>query len=432
MTRKEIQALVDQTPLADTHEHIIEEVDRLQPAGGWRLNDIGLLFSHYLDSDLRVAGMPAADFDEAMKLETPPDRKWALLRPWWARTRNTGYALNLRETVRALYGQDDVTDDNWEAVNAAIGALIRPGYYQTLLKDIAHLDHCQVNSLQHSPFCETRHPDLLLQDISFVPLSTGLDIGGLSRKSGIDVKSLDDWYDVIDWCFATYGPRAIAVKNQSAYARKLDYAPVPKEDAAPVFQRLLKQPEMTPEERKPLEDHLFHHCVDKATEYNLPIKLHTGYYAGCDNMPLHRLRHNAGDMCQLLAAHRKARFVFMHITYPYQSEAIAVAKNHTNCYLDMCWAWIINPAAGVRFLKEFLMAAPMNKVFTFGGDYCNAEMTVGHARIARRGIAQAIAELVEEQWIRQSDVPDLVERLMRGNARETFDVERCLAVGRAD
>ena len=59
----------------------------------------------------------------------------------------------------------------------------------------------------------------------------------------------------------------------------------------------------------------------------------------------------------------------MHIDYPYQDEAIALAKHYSNVWIDMCWAWIINPAAGVRFLKEFIMAAPASKVLTFGGDY---------------------------------------------------------------
>ena len=42
--------------------------------------------------------------------------------------------------------------------------------------------------------------------------------------------------------FDTYGPRAIAVKNQSAYARGLDYDRVPASDAAPLFERFLAPP----------------------------------------------------------------------------------------------------------------------------------------------------------------------------------------------
>ena len=72
------------------------------------------------------------------------------------------------------------------------------------------------------------------------------------------------------------------------------------------------------------------------------------------------------------------------------------------------------------------MAAPACKLFTFGGDYIPVEMVPGHARIARRGITLAITQLVQEGWLAESDVPALVERIMRGNAKEVFDLERVL------
>ena len=114
------------------------------------------------------------------------------------------------------------------------------------------------------------------------------------------------------------------------------------------------------------------------------------------------------------------KFVLMHIGYPYQDEFIALAKHYHNAYIDMCWAWIINPVAGVRFLKEFLLGAPANKIFTFGGDYITVETIYGHSRIARLGIAQALSELVEEGWIALEETRSLIERIMRGNAQDVF------------
>lgn len=428
MIHQDILDLVAGTPIADTHEHLLEEHNRLQRGMHWRLHDFAVFFVHYIDSDLRVAGMPEEAMRQLIAEETPPERKWELVKPWYERTHNTGYALNVRESLRALFGIDDFTDQTWPRVQDALTRLMKPGYYRHVLQAVANIDHCQVNSLEYPPFCETRLPDLLLQDISTVCLSTDPDVPRMEHQLDMKVRTLDDWYQVIDRTFAVYGPRAVAVKNQSAYRRKLDYAQVSREEAAPIFERFVaSQFQMSREERKPLEDHLFHYCVRKATEYGLPVKLHTGYYAGHNSMPLHRLRHNAGDMCQLCQAHPDARFVFMHITYPYQDEAIAVAKQYTNAYVDMCWAWIINPVASVRFLKEFLLAAPASKVLTFGGDYGVVEMVPGHARIARRGIAQSLSELVDEGWLQQRDIPALVERLLRVNAWELFDIPRCRA-----
>jgi predicted TIM-barrel fold metal-dependent hydrolase len=137
-------------------------------------------------------------------------------------------------------------------------------------------------------------------------------------------------------------------------------------------------------------------------------------------MPLSRLRRNASDLCTLLKDFPDTPFVLMHIGYPYQDEFVALAKHYRNAYIDMCWAWIINPAASVRFLKEFLLAAPANKLFAFGGDYIAVENVHGHSVLARRGIAQALSELVAEGWIGKDDVRSIATRIMRGNALELF------------
>ena len=145
------------------------------------------------------------------------------------------------------------------------------------------------------------------------------------------------------------------MKNQNAYSRRLDYDAVPKERAAPAFNGMISSWNLRgPEDVKTAQDFLFRYCVGKATEYGLPVKLHTGYYAGRNPMPLSRLRQQRQRSVRLLKDFPDTKFVLMHIGYPYQDEFIALAKHYRNAYVDMCWAWIINPAASVRFLKEFL------------------------------------------------------------------------------
>lgn len=428
--RQDIAALVDKTPWVDTHEHIWEEANRLKSKEGaspFPAPDFGILFTHYSDSDLRVSGMSQEDSDKLRGRGLAPLDKWKLLAPYYERCRHTGYLQCVRESVRALYGEDDIRKDNCEAVSQKLFDAMKPGYYRHVLRDVANIEYAQVNNLETPVFMETAQPDLLTQDISTVVLGTGLNIDAVLRIANRDVSDLKQWHEVIDWCFATYGPRAIATKNQSAYGRRLDYELVSEADAAPLFARFRKDHDsLSPAELKALHDHLFHYCVDKAAEYNLPVKLHTGYYAGHDSMPLERLRQNASDLCPIMLAHPKAKFVLMHIDYPYQDEVIALAKQFTNAYVDMCWAWIINPTACVRFVKEFLMAAPVCKLFTFGGDYCPVELVPGHARIARKGLAQAISELAESEWLEEDDIPDVIERIMRGNAHELYDYERAL------
>ena len=428
---QEILQLTEETEFVDTHEHLLEESTRLlppdqSPRPGQSLQDFAVLFSHYADSDLLVAGMPEQDMQRLLSPDVDAADKWPLVEPYYEHARHTGYLRNVRESVRMLFDEDDIRSDNYAAITDKIREMTRPGYYRHILKDVSRLKHTQVNSLETGVFMDTQYPDLLCQDLSFVAMSTGINIAPMSELADMEIRSLQDWHRAIDWCFETYGPRAIAVKNQSAYSRTLDYQDLKSKDVAGSFEKVVRDEPMSSSENKAIQDHLFNYCVRRATEFNLPVKLHTGYYAGQGGMPLHRLRHNAGDMCELLKLHPKTRFVIMHITWPYQDEAIAIAKHYPNAYVDMCWAWIINPAAGVRFVKEFLMAAPANKLFTFGGDYMPVELVPGHARIARMGIAQALSELAEEGWIDSDSVPDLVKKLMYKNAEEVFDYEGTL------
>lgn len=420
-----ISGIVAATRLIDTHEHLVEESDRLAGTADASLlpaDDWSAVFHQYLSDDLDSAGMPA---DALRRFYAPgpgPAEKFRLVEPWWAKVRLTGYGQAVRETLRGLYGEDDLTAESAPRIAEKYRDLVKPGFYRMVLRERANIEACHVNSLQRI-FMETGLPDLLPQDLSFYEFARAgaHDIAQVEAETGRRIATLDDWLGAIDEYFARYGARAVAVKNQSAYGRRLDYDAVPRERAAAAFNGMHNSWHLKgPEDVKTAQDFLFRYCIGKAAEHGLPVKLHTGYYAGRNPMPLSRLSKNASDLCQLLKDFPDTPFVLMHIGYPYQDEYVALAKHYRNAYIDMCWAWIINPAASVRFLKEFLVAAPANKLFAFGGDYIAVENVYGHSVLARRGIAQALSELVAEGWIGREDAGPLAERIMHGNARGLF------------
>lgn len=424
---RQIAQLVEETPFVDTHEHLIEESQRVSGLVDPRLmpcDDWTYLFSAYIGSDLVSAGMPATALQSFLGSNLSSEEKYKLVAPYWNRIRHTGYAQALLHTFRGLYGEDNLTSESLPRITEKYRETVRPGFYATILRR-ANIESCQVNSLQRI-FMETEQPTLLLQDLSILPFCrcSATDFARVQAETGKQPMTLEEWLDIIDHYFATYGPKAVAVKCQIAYSRSLDFAPVSKPRASGLFARHVSAPgaghPLGSEDFKALQDFLFRYCVEKSGECGLPVKLHTGILEGSGFMQLARIRDNAADLCRLLQDFPDTRFVLMHIGYPYQHEFIAVAKHYPNAAIDMCWAWIINPAAGVRFLKEFLMAAPTNKIFTFGGDYVAVEPIYGHALIARRGIALAISQLVAEGWIAHEETRELIHGIMRGNALEFF------------
>ncbi len=128
---------VKKTPFVDTHEHLPPETERIAnktdkdkiPAP-----DIGILFSHYADSDLQVAGLSNEDYKKLTSWDLSPKDKWKLIAPYYERCRNTGYLLCVRESVKALYGEDDIREDNCEKISQQIQDPIQSGFYRRILR----------------------------------------------------------------------------------------------------------------------------------------------------------------------------------------------------------------------------------------------------------------------------------------------------------
>lgn len=422
--RKEIFKKAFETPLIDTHEHIYEEKGRMPDVAREERRGVDwtYIFTGYLASDMLSAGMPPEDHKKFFSKDIDPMDKWRYLEPYWPAIRNTGYGQAVSIAIREIYGVDDVNRSTIQEIQGGFERTVKPGFYLKILKEMGNIESCQVNSLEGRPFMESAMPTFLMQDISILGMVAGPNFKEVGEPTGIEVKSLDDWHRVIDWWFEKYGKYAVAVKSQQAYTRDINFEKVPAEKVEKIFGKRLREEELTAEEQKTLEDHCFWYAVEAATKAGLPVKLHTGYYAGQDRMPLSRLINNPGSAADLCREAPDTKFVFMHICYPYYEELIAVAKQYTNAYIDMCWSWIINPVAAKDFLKKYLVTAPANKIVTFGGDYGAVEPVLGHAIITRHGIALALSELVEEGWYSMDDAMIVCDMVMHGNARKIFNL----------
>ena len=164
---------VFETPLIDTHEHLLEEKERLAASHPRvQADDWSLLLSHYLNSDLLVAGMPQEAYDAFFSAKTDPADKWRYLEPYWPAVKNTGYGQAVRIAMQRIYDVDDLSAATVEKVQAGYEQTRRPGFYRHILCELGKIESCQVNCLSR-PFCESEMPTLLMQDISIVGMFAG-------------------------------------------------------------------------------------------------------------------------------------------------------------------------------------------------------------------------------------------------------------------
>jgi uncharacterized protein len=161
--------------------------------------------------------------------------------------------------------------------------------------------------------------------------------------------------------------------------------------------------------------------VELAIQHQLPFKLHTGYYAGTGRMPVDRIR--AGNLCALLKRYPEARFVLMHIAYPYNDELVALAKHYPNVWVDLCWAWSIDPYSAGDFVRRFLHAVPVNKLFAFGGDTGWPTSSAAYALQARRWLTRTLEAEIAAGDLSERQAMTVASRLMRENQYACFDLE---------
>jgi hypothetical protein len=374
------------------------------------------LIVEYPRSDLLNAGLPSSRVESLMSSQLSALEKWDLVEPYFLAARNTGYLHAVDLSTERLCGLR-LARETCEEIDRRLRELRREGYYRVVLQEVAGISQCQVNSLDSDPFCETQDPELLRQDLAIAPLACGKHAAAESA-SGIEVGSLADYRRVIEWCFATYGPRAVAVKCFWAYLRPLAVDvvdPPPQRE----FERL-RRGDADARERRRVEDYLFAECLGLASEFSLPVKIHLGHLDGVDHPHFPHVYDHVRDVTAIVQAHPENIFVLMHTAWPQQEQLLALAKHQPNVTLDLCWAWILAPLATREFLQRALTTIPASKLLCFGGDHIAVEAVVGHSEIARRGLAAALEGLVAEEWLTTSDALELVPRLMSENANRIF------------
>jgi uncharacterized protein len=415
-----IEEKVFKTPFIDTHEHLIDESERIEclepiiPCDDW-----ALLLNLYFSFDLISSGISKENLDSLFSKKVTPFNKWRIFKEYWPYLKNTTSGIVFRYTIKILYGIDEISEDSITELQNRYEQTRKKGFYKYIIQDIANIKHCHVNS-PNIACKKSESPDLLLQDISLNGLIQ-VNLNPYSVPENVKINCLTDWHALIDWWFSEYSQIAIGVKIGNAYFRRLDFERVEANEVDKIFLRKIKLQITSREEDKKLQDHLFWYSVDKATENGLPVKIHTGQWAMNNVMNMHWVKDNPSDCALLCKKAPDTKFVFFHLCYPHYEEMLSLAKSYTNAYIDMCWSWSINPLAAKDFLKKFILTVPNNKIFTFGGDDKIVENVIGHTFVARKGIVQALTELVTENWITKSDALELVDNLMYKNAEKIFE-----------
>lgn len=407
----DLERFIAESPLADTHEHLRSESDYLTAP-----RDILCeLFENYVPADLAAAGADPKAIERLVDANDPDlEGRFGGVREAWQRVKHTGYGEGVRLIAKLAYGMSDVTLDTIRAhsMNRREGDRLR------ILRECANIDHVQIDAFTYKVAPDLSGPEFFLYDLNWMQFANGkIDYAAVQDDTGIEIEDIDSLDEAMTAIFDRYGPYAIAVKTQHAYERTLKWTPRTHEEAKNALEVLLtgSDHEAT---ALCLGDWCLERGVELATERGLPIKIHTGYLAGNNNMNPSQLA--SGLLWSLFARHLNSKFVLMHTAYPYSQELVAMAKHYANVYIDLCWAWSLDPYSTADFVRRVIHAVPSHKLFGFGGDTGWPTSSYAYSMQARRGLAKALQAEVNEGEMSEMEAICLAERFMMDNQEECF------------
>ena len=416
----DLAACIHETALCDTHEHLNKEHQYLDDKPDILQN----LFQNYVSADFCSAGV-APEAMEGLLDAGNPDiaARFRAVEETWKVIQYTGYGEASRLTAKHLYGVDEITPGNLAAAAGKNDEIVQPGQRLHILKNLANLDHVQTDDKTVPCDPDPSGPEFFFYDLSAKAFCIGEpELEQISGDVGISVTNIAALGEAMAAQFKKHAATAIAVKSQHAYNRTLFWRERSDDEAERALQDFLKDPEGRSEEsRLCLGDWCWARVCELCAEYHLPFKIHTGYYAGNDRMPVDYIR--AGNMCSLLRKYPNTPFVLMHIAYPYSDELIALAKHYRGVYIDLCWAWSIDPYTSCDFVRRYIHAAPANKLFIFGGDTHFPAASLGYSIQARRGLIRVLEGEVADGLLTEKEAIHLANRLMRDNQYDCFQVE---------
>ncbi len=409
--------------LVNTHEHIIPEQERTSS----RI-DFFTLASHYLISDAISAGLAGRQLAIVRDPEASPLRRWQAFEPFWESARLTGYGQALRIAIHDIYGVEQISADALGEINRRIAARNEAGLYEDILIRRSNIEYSVLDDYWNAApvrpdpkfFVPARKFD------RFVAPQSATNVRELEELTNSSITTLAGLERAMETSFEqSLDAGMVTVKSTLAYNREIHYTEVSPQEAESDLSALLGSRRTSPAgfrsrvERpyRRMEDYMFHHLMSLAETHDVPVQIHTGLHAGNGNFienskPTH--------LTNLFFLYPRVKFDLFHMSYPYQGEAAAIAKVFPNVHIDLCWAHIISPSATRRAIHEMLETVPANKIFGFGGDYRYPELSYAHAKIARRNVAQVLAQKVKEGFCTESESLELARMILHDNPDSLF------------
>ncbi|MCD6415135.1 MAG: amidohydrolase family protein [Planctomycetes bacterium] len=425
----EIEQFVMQQTLFGAHSHIMT-VPMWAETGPHFRSLIG-----YAGSDLECAAGPTVIGKWPVPTTNDEDYKERYFELWRA-SRFTGYCRATELACRDLLGVE-YREENAEAIGQGIARLVGDdpaASYREVLRGRANIRWLIKDSVR-SPE-ETRdelYPSDFVRfnyrDDELLSIRSRADVVRREQWWGRSVHSVGDLVDGLNGsisscletgkitCFKIGLPyeRSLAFTEptlheaEKAFSRLMNVTPGVTLDPSSAGAGVLRMSRCSAEELRPLQDYLVHRYVRRAEAEGLPVQVHTGYLAGSYGL-LSNI--SVMDMASFIMRYPRVRFDLFHAGWPYTEEHAVIGKEFPNVWLNLAWAWTMNPATMERTLDSWLACVPHKKIFAYGGDVGQPMCEYGYAQQARIGIGRVLSKWVQRGDMTIEDAKEVARDIM--------------------
>lgn len=426
---KEISDAVSSMPIFDTHEHLMsEEERRLQNL------DVFYLFSHYVGSDLISSGMSEDDFNALFDKNIDMEKRWSIFSLHFENVRNTSYSQIVLESVRDLYGFNDINKDNYLELSQKLESTKKRNWYDYILTEKCNIRY-MLDFIENMPGIIDQKPldrkDCLavknFDDV--ISVCCMEDIARFEKKYNVNIYKFKDYLDMIDRiCEDSRKAGYRALKITLAYFRTISFEEITFAEADKIFSGFFKLKDygffervdfLSKDELKPLQDFLVHYIIQKAIENQWPVQIHTGLLNG-----------NRGDvsntnpcyLVNLFMKYKNCKFDIFHAGFPYSNELITITKQFTQVYFDLCWIQQVSFDLYRETLNIAMETIPANKIFAFGGDNFILECTYGSQKMVRKIITELLYEKVKKNYFSFDQAIRFAEKILYLNPKTVYDL----------
>lgn len=219
---------------------------------------------------------------------------------------------------------------------------------------------------------------------------------------------------------------AVAVKFEAAYLRALDFAEVPKAQAAKIYAGYAERGEPSHADYKALQDYLFRYIAREAGRLGMAVHIHSfegfgnGYsLAGADPMLL-----ESAVTDSTLA---RTKFVIIHGGGFYSARTGALLGK-PNVYADFSLMTTVYPPARLAgILRSWLTQFPEKVLFgsdaaAFGPDLGWEVVAWLGTRNGRSAVATALSDMLRHGEVTRERAQEIATMVMRTNAARLYQL----------